>query len=425
MRVKVYFKTIGCRVNQVETQSLLEKFSALGHSAVLDPAAADLVVVNSCTVTESADRDAVKFLKKIARINPTARIAVTGCLATLDPEKILSAAPAAVIFANKEKEKLPFDICGAPFRPDEFAVSRSAGRTRAFVKVQDGCDLKCSYCLVPKARSAISSKPVPAVLCEIGRLAASGFREIVLCGTRLGMYRCPQTGLDLRGLMERLFALSGQFRLRFSSLEPMELSAELLRTLASGGNKFCPYFHLPLQSGSDNILRLMRRPYDTAGYLRKLNLVRSVLPRAGLYCDVIAGYPGETLKDFEDTRSFLERCGFWGLHVFSYSSRPGTEAAALEPLGADIVAARSAELHAADAVFRAAAANAAIGSELEVLMIKNKQSLSLGLAGNFLSVSVPGRLQPGRIYKIKIAGAEKGRCLAERPPADISESIWP
>ena len=436
--MKVYFKTIGCRVNQVETQSLLEKFTALGHSAVSDLVSADLVVVNSCTVTEFADRDAVKFLKKTAGVNPKARIAVTGCLATLDPKKILSIAPGALIFNNTDKEKIPFELCGAPFRPDAFAVSRFEGRTRAFVKLQDGCNLVCSYCLVPKARSSISSKPAAAVENEIKHLVASGFKEIVLCGTRLGMYKCPETGLDLGGLMAKLLALRGEFRLRFSSLEPMEISESLLEILVRGGKKFCPYFHLPMQSGADKVLKEMRRPYDTAEYLRKIGFVRSAFPRAGLYTDVITGYPSETWKDFDDTRAFIERCKFAGLHIFSYSSRPGTEAAALKPLESETVKARSAVLHKLDAGLRAAFAASMIGAELEVLILKNEAcprtkavgagagrslgpaetlachgSMALSVAENFLNVAVAGRLEPGVFYRVKVTGAGGGYCLGE------------
>ena len=420
MMVKVYFKTIGCRVNQVETQSLLEKFAALGHSATSDLVSADLVLINSCSVTEYADRDAVKFLKKIAGANPKARIAVTGCLATLDPTKILSISPSALIFNNTDKEKIPFELCGAPFKPDAFAVSRFEGRTRAFVKLQDGCNLVCSYCLVPKARSSISSKPAAAAEYEIKNLVASGFREIVLCGTRLGMYQCPETGLDLGGVMERLLALQGEFRLRFSSLEPMEISEGLIEILSRGGKKFCPYFHLPLQSGSDKVLKEMRRPYDTAAYLRKAGFIRAAFPRAGLYTDVITGYPSETPKDFDDTRAFIERCEFSGLHIFSYSSRPGTAAAALKQLDHKIIKTRSTALHELDAELRAVFAASMIGGELETLILKNKTGRSLGLADNFLNISVAGRFEPGGLYRVKITGADSGYCHGE-----VAEAVNP
>ena len=413
MGVKVYFKSIGCRVNQVETQSLLEKFAALGHDATTDLVLADLVVLNSCTVTEFADRDAVKFLKQTARANPKARIAVTGCLATLDPKKILSASPSALIFSNADKEKIPFEICGAPFKPDAFAVSRFEGRTRAFVKLQDGCGLTCSYCLVPRARSSISSKPAGAAENEIKKLIETGFKEIVLCGTRLGMYSCPETGTDLGGLMSKLLAFEGEFRLRFSSLEPMEISAGFVEILARGGKKFCPYFHLPLQSGSDKVLKEMRRPYDSAGYLCKLGFVRSAFPRAGVYTDVITGYPSETQKDFDDTMAFVERCKFSGLHIFSYSSRPGTEAAALKPLAPAVVKARSKLLHGLDSGLRAAFAASMVGGELETLILKSGTDRSLGLAGNFLNVSAAGRLKQGEFYRVKVTGAENGHCFGE------------
>ncbi|HOI41529.1 MAG TPA: radical SAM protein, partial [Elusimicrobiales bacterium] len=260
--MKVYFKTVGCRVNQVESESLRAKFAALGHTAAVSPDEADLVVVNTCSVTAKADRDCVVFLKKTAVSNPRASIAVTGCLATLEPGKILSAVPRASVFTNADKEKIPSLVCGAPSKTDFFAVEGFKGRSRAFVKVQEGCDLKCAYCLVNMARNKVSSKSLKAAVAEMRKLVSAGFAEIVLCGTRLGIYRCPETGADLAALVSELFALPGSFRVRFSSIEPGEIDAPLLRALAVPGGRFCDYFHVPLQSGSDAVLRAMGRNYS-------------------------------------------------------------------------------------------------------------------------------------------------------------------
>ena len=303
--MKIHFKTVGCRVNQVETESLREKFSALGHQADAGPEDADLVVVNTCSVTSKADRDCLAFLRKTAAANPKAVIAVTGCLATLEPGKILAAVPGAVLFTNKEKENIPARLCGSPASGDFFPVTGSYGRARAFVKVQDGCNLKCAYCLVNLARSELKSKPLESAAAEVQRLVGSGFSEIVLCGTRLGIYNCHKTGARLSDLMARLFALKGDFRLRFSSIESGELTPELLKVLSSAGPRFCDYFHLPLQAGSDKVLKDMGRMYDTGAYRAKVEQLRLLFPGAGIYADIIAGYPSETGEDFETALKFV------------------------------------------------------------------------------------------------------------------------
>ncbi|MFA6433402.1 MAG: MiaB/RimO family radical SAM methylthiotransferase [Elusimicrobiales bacterium] len=413
--MKVYFKTVGCRVNQVESQSLAEKLAALGYEPVSRPDEADLVVVNSCSVTEYADRDSLNFIRKTAAANPKARLVVTGCLATLAPEKILRSAPGAEIFPNKDKEKIPGAMARLPSAPDGdfFRVSRFSGRTRAFIKLQDGCDLKCAYCLVPAARSEIKSKPFPAALEELGALVSAGFRELVLCGTRLGMYKCPVTGRDLAGLMNGLFGLPGDFRVRFSSLEPMEVSEALAEVLCKGGERFCDYFHLPLQAGSDAVLAAMGRPYTAAGYMKKLEILRKNFKEPGLFADVIAGFPAETEEQFARTLAFVEDCRFSGLHIFRFSSRPGTRASALTPLPAAIVRERAGRLRALDAGLRASYAASMRGRSLKTLVLKNKGGCALGLASNFLNVGIKGEFSPGSFVRARITGSAGGVCSGD------------
>ena len=411
--MKVYFKTVGCRVNQVETQSLAEKFASLGYDPAAAPEDADIVVVNSCSVTEHADRDTLNFIKKVSAANPKARLVVTGCMATLEPKKILELAPGAAIFRNKDKENIPYALAGLPAKGDFFSVGRSSGRTRAFIKVQDGCDLKCSYCLVPAARSEIKSKKSSAAVDEIKKLAEAGFKEMVLCGTRLGMYKCPETGCDLAGLMGELFRLPGDFRLRFSSLEPVEVSDELSSALKGGGDRFCDYFHLPLQAGSDAVLRAMGRTYDTAGYMKKLEILRKNFKEPGLFADVIAGFPTETEEEFSQTLAFVEECCFAGLHVFRFSRRPGTRAYALKPLHPEIVKERAARLRALDARLRDSYAASMCGRSLKVLVLKSKGSAALGLASNFLNVKLMGGFGPGSFVRTRITGCAGGVCSGE------------
>lgn len=400
-------------MNQVETESLREKFMGLGHTAAEAPEEADLVVVNTCSVTEKADRDCVAFLRKTAAANPKASIAVTGCLATLEPKKILAAAPGATLFTNKEKENIPARFCGSAPSGDFFSVTKFHGKARAFVKVQDGCDLKCAYCLVNLARSELRSKPLEAVVLEIKKLVDSGFAEIVLCGTRLGIYRCEKSGATLADLMKRLFALDGDFRLRFSSMESEELNPELLKVLKAAGPKFCDYFHLPLQAGSDGVLKAMGRLYDTAKYRAKLEELRSIFPGVGIYADIIAGYPTETEEDFAAAVKFVRDCGLSGLHVFSFSGRPGTKAAALKALPQKTVAARSAALRVLDGELRAAYAASMLGKKYTALVLKNREGRALALASNFVNLELPGPQKAGRLIRCRVTAARSGSCLAE------------
>ncbi len=411
--MKVYFKTVGCRVNQVETESLREKFAALGHAAAQSPEEADLVVLNTCSVTAKADRDCVVFLRRAAAANPKAAIAVTGCLATLEPEKILRAAPRASLFPNADKEKITSAFCGGDAGGDFFPVAKFHGKARAFIKVQDGCDLKCAYCLVNLARSELKSKPLEAAVSEASRLVAGGFSELVLCGTRLGKYRCPRTGADLAALVKRLFSLPGEFRVRFSSIEPGELTPGLLSALKSGGARFCDYFHLPLQAGSDKVLREMGRPFDTARYAAKAAELRRLFPGVGIYADIIAGYPTETAEDFEAGLSFVRGLGLSGLHVFSFSARPGTRAAALKPLPPKTVSARSLALRRLDGELRAAYAASQLGKELRVLALRNKAGRCQALASNFVSVELEGARRQGGLFTCRITAARDGACTGE------------
>jgi threonylcarbamoyladenosine tRNA methylthiotransferase MtaB len=257
------------------------------------------------------------------------------------------------------------------------------------------------------------SKVAAAALREIRDLAASGFREVVLCGTRLGMYKCPETGADLRALMAQIFSLPGDFRIRFSSLEPGEASRELAGTLAGGGARFCDYFHLPLQSGSQAVLKAMGRPYGPEEYLEKIGMLREKFPAPGLFSDVIVGYPSETEKQFEETLAFVEKCGFAGLHVFRFSRRPGTRASALKPLPPDTVRERARRMHALDAGMRAAYADSMRGRTLEVLTLKNKDGSALGLASNFLNVGLSGKFTPGSFLRVRITAAVSGACSGE------------
>ena len=410
--MKIFFKTFGCRVNQIETESLREKIISAGHSLASSEEDADYIVVNTCSVTAKADSDCLSFLRRCSS-RSRAGIAVSGCLATLSPKKIAAAAPRARIFGNSEKEDMAAFVCGRDMIRDFSSVTGFYGHSRAFVKIQDGCNLRCSYCLVNQARSRLMSKPLRAAVSEIKRLVDSGFSEIVLCGTRLGYYRCPETKADLAGLMSELFSLDRVFRIRFSSVESAELSDGLLKVLAGGGDKFCNYFHVPLQAGSDEVLRDMARPYDTALYRAKIEQIRSLFDNVGIYCDIIVGYPSETAEFFEKSERFVREINFSGLHVFSFSARANTRAALLKPLPPRVVAARSKEMRALDSGLRAVWAAGQTGKEIQALSFGNKDGFASALSSNFTELRLTEPRKAGLLLKAKIIKAEGCLCYAE------------
>lgn len=411
--MKIYFKTFGCRVNQIETESLREKMLAVpGNSEADSPITADCIVLNTCSVTSRADRDALVFLRRTAEQNPECRIFVSGCLSELSPQKVKKAAPSAVIFSNSEKEKIASAACGMPFPMDFSTVTGFYGRSRAFVKIQDGCNLKCSYCLVNMARNVLRSKPLETAVNEVRGLINSGFGEIVLCGTRLGFYHCPDTGADLNGLMRRIFALPGRFRIRFSSMEITELKDSLIKTLSEAGDRFCNYFHLPLQSGSDAVLKAMNRPYDTARYADMVERLRGIFPEAGIYADIIVGFPSETDADFENSMEFVKINRLSGLHIFSYSSRPGTKAALMKQIPHNVIKERSVKLHKTDLELRSGFAESQKGKTLQTLVLGSAGSSSQGLTSNFITVELDGVLDRGIFVPTVIESVENGTVKA-------------
>lgn len=417
--MKIYFKTFGCRVNQTETQSILEDFVSKGHVVAGELEEADICVLNACTVTGEADKDAERFMRSVVKKNPSCRLFVTGCYATRSPDKIRLNAPSAEIIPNSQKKSIVLlAVSSSPLSPSLLTsipslspVTGFEGRTRAFIKVQDGCDMGCAYCVVPSARPVKVSKPLDAVIKEVSLLVGKGFKEIVLCGIRLGAYSCPEKGADLAGLLEKICAVKGDFRIRFSSLEVMETTEGLIEAAKGAGEKFCDYFHIPLQSGSDKVLREMGRVYDTSFYSRKAELLRKAFPNLGLYCDVIAGYPTETEDDFLKTESFINKTGFSGLHVFRYSRRAGTRAEKLGVLDVQTVKARAESLRRADARLRRLFAEGLAGSVQRVL-VEESGKFPRGVSSNFQKVRIEGAPGISGFARVSIKSGEKGVCTA-------------
>jgi len=310
---KAYLHTFGCKVNQYETQLFRETLTRDGYVFSDNANDADIIFVNTCTVTGEADRQCRQLLRRLLKKNATARILVSGCYAVRDKEELRRISDRIEIVTARKSD----DASSA-------AISEFSGHSRAFIKIQDGCDAFCSYCIVPHVRPVLWSRPVPEIVAEISSLAAKGYAEMVLSGIRLGKY----VG-GLPALLRTLLVLPGNFRLRLSSLEINEAGDDLVELMASEPDRICAHLHVPLQSGSDTVLKRMNRPYSSAQFAARLDRIRAVLPAAGISTDVIVGFPGETDLEFDATRGFIEENSFSRLHVFAFSPRSGTPAAGM------------------------------------------------------------------------------------------------
>lgn len=403
-----FIKTFGCRVNQVESQAILEQFKRAGFVPAESFETADIYLLNTCSVTHQADKDVEKLIRQIVRRNPRARLVLTGCYAATHSAHIKQVFPTAEIVGKYNLGSVLFgqkDIC--------WTVSGHEGHSRAFIKIQDGCDNFCSYCIVPYARSEKRSKPVTDVLSEIAQLVQNGFLEIVLTGINIGNYLCPKTGADLAALCEQIAQLPGTFRVRFSSIELPTVTDAIIAQMHKNPKRFCNYFHLPLQAGCDKILADMNRHYTTADYAKRVADLRREVPQIGIFADVIAGYPTETETDFETTYEFIKTQRLAGLHVFSYSPRPGTPAAKLLQLPPEEIKRRADRLRALDKELRAAFATSLVGTQQEVFIEEKKGGNVQGITSNFQQVLLPQNTQAHGLVQVKIMRAQENVCYGE------------
>lgn len=323
--------TLGCKVNQYETQLVKETLLSNGFREAADNEAADLCVVNTCTVTGEADSKGRQLIRQLAKKNPGTRTIVMGCYATRDPE-VLRDLP-GVFEIVRDKRELPdvFDRLGIVDMPD--GISHFDGRRRAYVKVQDGCILNCTYCIIPQVRPGLQSRTPESIEAEVRRLIGNGYREIVLSGIHVGHYGVETTrgksGLPpfrLWHLFERLDRIPGNWRMRLSSIEAVEVNDEFINA-AANCEHLCPQFHPSLQSGSEAVLRRMRRRYSMARFLEKLERMREQIDHPSFSTDVIVGFPGETDAEFEETLEACRQSRFMKIHIFPFSARKGTPAA--------------------------------------------------------------------------------------------------
>jgi len=409
----VAFVTFGCKVNQYESQALRERFADRGLAEVPADQGADLYVLNTCTVTETATAEARRAARRLARRFPFAEITVTGCAADSHREEFLGIPGVRRVVPHDEKGGLGGDPRLAPTdtRPSIFdlSISRFDGHTRAFLKVEDGCDLNCSFCIIPKVRGRALSRPLESAVEEARRLVGSGYQEIVLTGVHLGSY-----GKDLAkrsllpDLVERLLGLGGLARVRLSSLEANELSEELIALMASEP-RFCPHLHLPLQSGDDEILRAMRRRYNSAQFEAACGRVAKRVAEPGLTTDVIVGFPGETDRHFENTLDVCRRVGFSRIHIFPYSRRRGTDAARLPDLPHRVKKERLRRLEALAAELTERYARKFLEREVEVLV----EAQGVGYTERYLKAHVSGA--PNTVVRTTVDHVERGEVYGASP----------
>lgn len=334
--------TFGCRVNQADSLAIEAQLRSKGAVSA-PPEDADVVVVNTCSVTASADQGARQTIRRIARGNPGVKIVVTGCYASRQPADLAALPNVTLIVPNSRKDHFDFITTAQRFADGDGACGGAlepgvAGRTALTLRVQTGCEQQCSYCIIPQTRGAGLSRPLPAVVRELRRAVAAGYKEMVITGVHLGSYgRDLHDGTSLTALVRVLSEWPDDVLFRISSLEPMDCTPEIV-DLAASSPRLAPHFHLPLQHGSDEVLRSMQRPYTVSYYRGLVDRIRTAMPHAAIGSDIIVGFPGEDARHVDEMHAVLERLPLTHLHVFPYSDRPGTAATRLQPKvgGADI-----------------------------------------------------------------------------------------
>ncbi len=414
---------LGCKVNRYDGEVVRAELRRCGLREAREQEAAGLVVLNACAVTDRAVQKGRQALRRLRRENPGARLLVTGCMTPADRDGYQRLEPGLLAVLQGERRDLGRILAdylagAAPAtRAGEAMLDGAAfaSRTRAFLKVQDGCDAACSFCVVPLIRGAARSRSRAEVLAEAAALLERGFRELVLCGVHLGHYG-KDSGDDLGGLLLAVARLPGEFRLRLSSLEVNEADEALARILASS-SRFAPHLHLPLQSGDDGVLAAMRRPYTWEGYRRRLENLRAVLPGVALTTDVIAGFPGESDEAFGRTLAALEAVRFAKVHVFPFSPRAGTEAARLpRRVAVPLVRQRVAELLRAERRLREEGDHGLIGTSATVLVESAGGAFSSGLCEQGRRFRLPAGLPTSTFIRCRVAGRAGADLLGEPCP---------
>ena len=428
LTMKFGFYTLGCKVNQYETQAMEQLLSALGHTVGSFDTACDGYIINTCSVTAVADKKNRAVIRRCRRENPNAVIGVCGCYTQHAPEAVrqlgvdvLGGSAGREAFVQQIlaclEDRKPTEVLDDALKRRQFEVLPAGGlegRTRAMLKVQDGCCNFCTYCIIPYTRGPIRSAPVTLAVEQAKQLAAQGYREIVITGIEIASW-----GADLPGkpglicLVEAVCAAVPNLRIRLGSLEPRIVTEDFCRRLQQLSN-LCPQFHLSMQSGCDSVLARMRRKYDTARYLESVNLLKQAFPGCAVTTDMIVAFPGETEAEFAQSLSFIQQCGFADMHIFPYSRRPGTPADKMPGQHPNAVKeTRSREAIRIAEAMSAAYRNALIGQQLEVLFEEPEKEFFTGHAPNYVKVYVTGTDLHNQIRTVTVTGLFADGVLAQ------------
>ena len=342
---RVAFYTLGCKVNQYETEAMLELFEKEGYEKAETEDYADVYVINTCTVTHMSDRKSRQYIRRMKKKNPDAIIAVVGCYSQVSPEEILSIDEVNLVMGTNDRKKIVEEVKKIDASRkvstvddimkvkafEEIEINKTNGKTRAFMKIQDGCDRYCSYCIIPYARGRVRSRDLESIVKEVENLAANGYKEVVLTGIHVASYGkdIKETDIKLLDVIKQINDIEGIERIRLSSVEPILFTDEFVEAV-SAMDKVCPHYHLSLQSGCDETLKRMKRRYTTEEYKTIVDRLRAAIPNVSITTDVIVGFPGETNEEFDKTYEFLKDIELTHMHIFKYSPRKGTPAATME-----------------------------------------------------------------------------------------------
>ena len=425
MRVAIY--TLGCKMNQYETQAMEQLLRRKGHQVVDFSQEADAYVVNTCSVTAVSDQKSRKVLHRVRRERPGAVLAVCGCypqthvedVRKLDVDLIAGTGDRAGfvdLLEQAVEERRPLELVDRSFDRRSFEVLPAGGmenRTRAMLKVEDGCVNFCSYCIIPYARGPVRSLPLDKAVEQAAQLKAEGYREIVITGIEISSWgRDLKTGQTLIDLVEALSAAAPGVRLRLGSLEPRTVTEEFCRRAAALPD-LCPQFHLSMQSGCDDTLKRMNRKYGTARYLESVALLNRFFDRPAVTTDMIVGFPEETEEEFAKTLDFIRRCGFAQMHIFPYSIRPGTPAAEMEQVPKAVKEDRARRAAAAAADMHRAYLDGCVGKTYPVLFEQPKGDKFSGHAPNYMEVLAAGEDLHNQVRSVRITGIEDGALVGE------------
>lgn len=427
--------TLGCRVNQYETEFVRQGLQRAGYCDAADGETADLCVVNTCTVTHEGDAKSRQTIRQLAKRNPSAKIVVMGCYATRAPDEV--AALPGVAEVVTDKRELPdllqrHGVVDVPTGIDCFP-----SRQRAYVKVQDGCILSCTFCIIPSVRPGLRSRPVEHIVDEVRRLVDHGHREIVLTGIHLGHYgvdlnqRRPKSQwLRLSHLLEHLVSLDGDFRVRLSSIEATEVTRELIGVMAAHPERICPHLHVSMQSGSETVLARMRRRWGAKRFFDRCRLVQSSLDQPALTTDVIVGFPGETDAEFAETLAMCEAVGFSKIHIFPFSPRRGTPAAAMpQQVPAEVKQRRVDELQRLADRLRDRYYASLRGQRLRVLVegrLPDRPGVVAGTACRYAVVELPEQTPSGLVLaRSTLVDVEAGEVVDGRIRGTFADRLSP